>query len=314
MSPLTNDLSSLPRAAQADDRTGLLPDTDPRFIGVLAESWQAEDIAKGDKPLATETARFRHSDAGKCARLIAYKAAGVPASDPMDLSGVNNVHIGTMLHDAWQEALPDLAECEAEVVVESLEGDGAGHVDAVIEGVDRKIAYELKTVGGFAFKAAIGKASRGRPAEGPKSDHILQASINGASLDADEVVVGYLAKEALSVNMAKGLPELARFAAEWTFTREQYAPLAEREFARVRGILDLLDGGELAARKIPDLPKGAEIVDPTTGRWEQRDADGNLVDTGSFWSCSYCSHQSLCAKTDPGRITYGSVVAVTEVA
>lgn len=316
MSPLANDLSGLPRAPRDTAGEGLTPDDEPRFIGVLAEAWLVENEARGEKPLATETARFRHSDSGKCARLIAYKAAGIASSDPMDLSGINNVSIGTMLHDAWQAALTSEhgPHAEVEVKVESLDGDGAGHIDAVIEADGKKVAYELKTIGGFGYKAAIGKASKGRPAEGPKSDHLLQGAVNAYACDADELVIGYLAKEALSVNMAKGLPELLRFACEWTFTRDQFTPRAEDELKRVAGILALLDGGELAARKIPDLPKSAEIVDPETGRWEQRGSDGALVDTGSWWACGYCSHRTLCAQTQAGRIPVESVVTIAGAA
>lgn len=304
---IERDLSELPRQ---HDSGGLVPDEAPRFVQALVESWAMQDELEGPRALASATARFRHSDAGKCARLIAYKAVGIPASDPMDLSGVNNVHVGTLLHDHWQEALMLAHSAEVEVKVESLDGDGAGHVDAVIE-ADQRVAYEYKTIGGYGYKSAIGKAARNRPAEGPKSDHLLQGALNAVAVDADELVIGYLAKEAISVNQSKGMPELLRFAAEWTFTREEFTPLAERELARVAAILALVDEGTLAARKIPDLPAAAEITDPSSGLWEQRSGD-EIVDTGSYWGCNYCSHQTLCTQTERGRIPVESVVALTK--
>lgn len=316
MSPIERDLSHLPR----DE--GLVPDTDMRFADVLVRRWAAENEAAGDKPHAIEGTRFRHSDAGKCARAIAYKAAGIERSDPMDLSGVNNVSLGTLLHDAWQEALSErFPDAEIEPKVSTVGADGSGHIDAVVRVPDRTIAIELKTIGGYGFKAAIGRARKGMVAEGPKAEHILQAALNGLAVDADEVVVVYLAKEALSKSY-KVDDERDRFLAEWTFTREQYEPLARAEAERVSGILGLVDEGLLARRVVPhDMPPGAEIVDPAKGTWErliwQEDpnttqGDWVVDDTGSYWGCDYCSHQSLCAQTEAGRIPVETVVALSK--
>ena len=297
---LAADLSHLP----ADH--GRTPDAEPRFVQLLVEKWADEN--DDDKPTALGT-RIRHSDAGKCARAIACTAAGIPKSDPMDLTGVWNVSLGTIIHEAWQEALAErfTADGPAEIEIEPKVGhpdlDASGHLDAIIRTGGRTIVYELKTIGGFGFKAAIGKMGRGKPAEGPKAEHLMQAALNGLAADADEIVIGYLAKECLSVNMAKDLPEVARFAAEWTYQRDEYEPIANAEKVRLGGILTLLDGGELAARKFPPgtLPPGAEIVDPTQGRWEVRDQD-QVVDTGTWWACGYCSHRTLCATLPAGRI------------
>jgi len=306
---LLADHSQLPKAAPTQ-AAGLVPDATPRFVQLLVEAWRQDDL---DHPYVPQSgARFWHSSAGKCARAIAYKAAGIPESDPMDLSGVNNVRIGSLLHDAWQQAaIKALGEkAEAEVRVRTLNGDGTGKIDLVV--TDEKVTdIELKTIGGFGYKSAIGKARRGSPAEGPKSEHLLQAALNGYANDADEVVVAYLGKEAISVTTAGSLDEITRFACEWTFTREQFVPLAERELERVAGILHLVDEGVLAARKMIDLPSSAEIVDPASGRWEQHDAEGMILDTGTHWSCSYCSHRSICAQTPSGRVETEQVVAIS---
>ncbi len=304
---LAADHSTLPTAAVSG---GLVPDDEPRFVQALAEHWQATN--DDDKPTALGT-RVRHSDAGKCARAIAYTAAGIPKSDPMDLTGVWNVNLGTMIHEAWQAALltkyPD-AEIEPKVGHQDL--DASGHLDAVIRTGGRTIVYELKSIGGYGFKAAVGRARRGTPAEGPKIEHRLQAALSGLALDADEIVIGYLAKECISVGQGRDMDDLARFAAEWTFDRETYRPWAVAEKDRLNGILRLLDGGELAARKFPAglLPAGAEIVDPATGRWEVR-RDDAVADTGTFWACGYCNFRTVCATTKAGRIPV-TAVTITE--
>ena len=314
---IKRDLSTLPPA------NGLTPDETPRFIGVLVDQWASERDFAGEKPTANGTP-FRHSDAGKCARAISYTAAGIPRSDPMDITGVWNTSLGTLIHEQWQEALqarwPD---AEVEVTCATVGADGSGHIDAVIRTQlgGRTIAYELKTVGGFAFKGAVGAARKGTPAEGPKAAHLLQAALNGRAVDADEVIVGYLAKECISANVARRFgitDDLGRFAAEWTLTREQYEPLADLEAERVDGILGLVADGKLAARKSPEMPVGAEVADPETGAWEQWviDEDGERVlnDTGSTWECDYCAFQTLCATTEAGRISIESVVAIKAVA
>jgi hypothetical protein len=65
----------------------------------------------------------------------------------------------------------------------------------------------------------------------------------------------------------------------------------------------------LAARKIPspELPTGAEITDPKSGTWQVKDADGAISDLGTYYLCTYCSYQTLCATTEPGRIEIATV-------
>lgn len=305
------DLSDLPKK---NGRGGLLPDAEPRFVQALVESWAA---ARGDdKPTALGT-RFRHSDAGGCGRAITLTAAGIPASDPMDLAGVWNTSLGTLIHDEWQAALQaKYPGAEIEVKVRTVGVDGSGHIDAVIrtEGPavspegdhpePKVIAYELKTIGGYGYKAAIGCARKGTDAEGPKTAHILQAALNGLAADADEVVIGYLAKECVSVKVAAGyrLSEAERFMAEWTIAREIYEPLALKEAERVAGLLALVEDDTLGRRTVPDeMDPAAEITDPATGGWTI-ERDGETQGVGSWWGCSYCRHQRLCALTGPGRV------------
>lgn len=313
MSPINRDLSDLPKDTTSVG--GMPPDSDPRFVHLLVAEMAAFNDAEGPKPTAFGT-RIRHSDAGKCARAIGYRAAGVADSDPMDLPGVWVTSLGTIIHEHWQNALqaayPD-ADIEPRLRIEGF--DASGHADAVVTLPDRKVLVELKTTGGFSYKKKVG--DRGEP-EGPSYEHLLQASLNGLAVDADEIVIAYIATEAISKQAARGkkhLTELSRFCAEWTFTREQFEPLAHQEQQRLQAILGLLDDGLLARRVIPspELPKGHEIVDPSVGRWEVR-TDRGIEDTGTFWACTYCSFQSLCSQTKPGRIPVVDAIALTAVA
>jgi hypothetical protein len=311
---VVRDLSHLP-VARDDDASGPAPDAQPRFGPILAQRWFDDAV-----PLARAhpDARFRHSDAGNCARAIAYAAMDLPESNPMDLPGYWVVELGKLIHALWQEELVKQFP-GAEVEVKVHEGRRAGHVDAVVklpvarseaepyDGV-RVIAIEGKSVGGYAYQLAVG--AKGQP-QGPKDKHVVQAALHGRATDADEVVVVYWGRDAISVQQAerKGFDQLTRFTAEWTFTREQYEPVADAEIARVEGILSLLDDGVLPARIIPGLPKGAMVVQPQKGAWVAT-RDGQAISSGTAWQCPYCRWQDTCSRTAPGRTPVEQLVEI----
>lgn len=311
------DLSHLPTPA-AEKPEGVPPDPTPRFGHLLAQRWRDEDV-----PLARAhpDARFRHSDAGNCARAVAYAALDVPASNPMDLAGFWVTNMGRQLHELFQDDLEARYGKSVEVEVKVHDGERAGHVDAVVsmaqwdaddptnpDGTRKLTPYiisiEYKSCGGYKYKLAVGE--RGAP-EGPSYQHILQAALNAKALDADECVIVYLARDVISIQAAGRKPhlnELSRFCAEWTFTREQYEPIAQREIERVEAILAMVDDGMLPARKIPDpeIPARAIIISPRDGAWVEYDTEGHAVNSGSHWACPYCRWQGMCATTKPGRI------------
>jgi hypothetical protein len=328
--PVNRDLSSLPRASAATGE-GWAPDPQPRFGHLLAEAWAAKNA--GRKAHAIEGSRFRHSDAGACSRAVAYAALGVPESNPMDLAGHFIAEQGTLVHEALQNVLMAMYGDDCQVEVKVGEDWHSGHVDVVLthtpmdvytearragadqaqaqrralqavfaEGDKKVISVEIKTVDGYGYKLAVGE--RG-PAQGPKWQHAVQAALNAAEVDADQSVIIYLARGAISIQAAqrKRIDPMLRFVAEWTQTREQYLPLAEVELRRVGGILTLLDDGMLPARKIPDpeLPPRHLIVDPRKGSWVAHDDEGMVIDAGETWQCVYCRYQDLCVQTHAER-------------
>lgn len=309
--PIRNDLSDLPRRAttSADGRP---PDEYPTYLATVAARLEEGRKRKGELPHAVEGTPFRHSDAAKCARALSFKFAGVPRTEEPDASGLWNFAVGDYGHEVFQAAVRRYFGDNATVEVtcfDEMHPFASGHADAEIVTEDgERVVYELKTVGGFAYKMAVGE--RGA-AQGPKHDHIVQGALNALARNADRLVIGYLSKEAISAQTAgrKGFDELGRFMAEWSFPREEFEPIAEAELERIAEILALVEGGELAARKIPDpeLPKGALIVDPSKGRWEIRDRDGMLADTGSWWACAYCDFRTVCAQTPSERCAVEAV-------
>ncbi|HEV2928433.1 MAG TPA: hypothetical protein VGW74_07060 [Propionibacteriaceae bacterium] len=299
---LAKDLSHLPAPAKVRE-DGMAPDPEPTFLAPYFDHLLAQNEAEGKRPHAVEGTRFRHSMAGNCSRAVAYYVLGVEESNPMDLPGVFVTGTGTQRHDEIQAVLVREVDGLTVEVPCRVEGfDGSGNADGlhVVDG--KRICWEHKNVGGFVFKMAIGERSA---PQGPKHDHIVQAGLNALALDADTVVITYLAWEAVSVQAAarKRIAVPSRIAAQWTIEREVWEPLAHAEVRRIKAILAMVDDGTLPARKIPDpeLPKGAVIVDPSSARWEQHNADGEVIDTGTTWNCFYCRWQSMCPNTPAGR-------------
>lgn len=301
---IKNDKSGLPPAGQKTS----MPPSDTRFLRHYVDYLEA----RRSESQPAEGARLRHSSAAKCSRALSFGLAGF-VGEPIDAAGLHVMTEGQLLHEQVQQALVDAYgdQCQTEVVCTIPEADSAGHIDAVLwtrpptcqcprpeecDCAPHKVALELKTIGGFAFKSAVGE--RG-PAEGPRHSAVVQGSLNAYAVDADELVVAYLATEAISKQAAgrKGFGELARFMAEWTFDREDFVPLAETELRRLGVVLDNVDIGRLSATYIPDpnIPADALIVDPAQSRWEARFDDGSVRDAGTTWHCTYCPYQRACS-------------------
>lgn len=311
---LKRDLSHLP-VAQASAALNWPPDRTVRFMSVLAEKWQAEDrkVAK-----AADT-RFRHSDGGGCARAIAYAALELPWSNPVDISGIHVMERGRILHELLQEALRERYGMGAEIdcIIDGF--DGSGHADGLVDTTQEtdppsdmlkgwRIVAEYKTVGGYAYKLAVGERSEPR---GPRWMYVVQGALNAKALHADELVIGLLSVEAISQQVAdrKHYTDVQRFAAEWTLTRDEYMPIADAEIERVSNILAGLDRGELPSRTIPDpeMPRRHVITDPRKGVWVEFNDKGEVIDSKTTWQCAYCRWQDTCRLTEAGVVSIKSL-------
>jgi len=277
-------------------------------------------------------------------QMLERRGSGI-RRDAMDLPGVFVTSLGREIHLMLQDAITEeLAqvmsdydlEDKATIEIEkklTVEVDGetiaAGHADVVVripeswadmwvqdpdsvggrwgKFAGKTVVGEAKTTGGFSFKLKVGE--RGQ-AQGPGFGNLAQLALQVRAAEADVGVVFYLPTEAISKGAAekKNFSEEDRIGAEWSYDAEVLAEISDREIARFRAILGLVDSGLLPRRAFPtpELPKGAEIVDPkptkapSRGRWEVRDETG-IVDTGTWWACGYCGYQDLCATTGSGR-------------
>jgi hypothetical protein len=261
---------------------------EPRFTQLFVAEIQEENRQRGKKPQAYNTP-FRYSDSGKCARYLAYSTLGY-VGDEFDMPSTFVTTLGTNIHELVQGAIgreyPEaMFEIPTQVVTSS------GHSDGVIPTQDLGLVqYELKTMGGTAYKRSIGLNNRGLTAPaGPRYSAVLQAALNAKANDCDTIIIGHLALEAVSRQVAErvGLSEAQRFISEWVIPKEVWEPLADNEVSRQLFVLEELEDGYLPERVAID-DEGDEItLDPDNAR---------------FWQCHYCSMKSHCENDGPGRV------------
>jgi hypothetical protein len=252
------------------------------LTSLLVDAIHEANEAEGKRPKAFDT-MFRHSDAGKCARQIAFGHLGYEESEPMDLAGEWVTTLGTVIHGQWQEAFlwsyPD-----AQVEVKVRHGDlSSGHLDALVSIDGITFCYELKTMGSFGFDKAMGLMrknwSRKEP-EGPRLSAIIQGALNALASNADVLVIGIIGLEAMSKGYAEkvGASDLDRILGEWHYSREEWEPLALAEIDRLEEI------------------KGWLAQDVLPPRWGIDD-NGNskeFVPEKDQFPCGYCSFKSMC--------------------
>lgn len=283
----------------------MYPVDQPLFTSVLVDEIAEASRKAGPKPHAADT-RFRYSDCGSCARKMSYVALGIEPSDPFDLGSLWVMWIGTMIHEHLQAALEKkFPGAKSEVVSVTPACDSSGSADEVAEGEvitsvvvewqGGKTLYELKTMGGYAFKKSIGLSNTkggtlGDP-DGPRMSAILQGAVNALANDCETLIVGEIALESVSKGIAyrTGMRDRDRFIAEWQFPRAYWEPLARREIARQAAILARLDSEELLGERVIVDDNGEELkINPDASR--------------PHWSCSYCSHQQRCLDDGPDPV------------
>ena len=305
------DLSGL---AESHRSGGVPPTGYPIFVKAVAESWYQQYQDKGEHMRATAVAGlpYRASfTAFRCDRQLAYGMANTPRPIP-NIADAYRMSLGTLVHagleDAMTNAFPS-AKFEVQVDLRNIGVEGSAHADIVTYHDDGSVdaVVEFKTVNGFGFKS-MATDFKG-PAQGPRSGHVLQAALSALSLNADRVVVAYLAMENLSPSMKSYVPgDLGRFAAEWHYTRDEYEALAYREIDRIIHVSKLMgieDFTVPTAIHDDSIPYGAFISDPSRGQWIRLNAlEPTIIeDTGKVWFCDYCDWQEQCVQDNAVPVT-----------
>ena len=260
-----------------------------------------EEFAEGSPaPSMPDEKIWRGSMAASCSRQIAYRLCATEPSNPLTGADYWRFGLGTMVHnqlkpaiDRWldkEEGVTAIEEAEVE-----LGEHGYGHVDLTLKAGDKTIVVELKTINGTGFKKTIG-------GEGPRHSALVQGAMYAHASNADLLIICYLTMELLSPSWAeaRGFDNTGRFGPEWHFTKEEFTPIAEAEIARLDYIADNLVQGlphevpRMFSEYDPEIPWGAEIIDPSTGAWVLEE-DNQLLAKGKTWMCNYCNYQDRCA-------------------
>lgn len=280
------------------------PDTDDWFVRPVVEAWHGAYVAAGNdnRAFAIDGTRWRASWAGDCARAIGYRVSGAEPTNPVTVADSWRFNVGSMLHDHIQGVvLNRWPNSQVEVKVR-IGDDGSGHADCLVVTDDgERVAVEIKTINGTGFKAStIGKAKGNLP-DGARVSAILQGALCAASMDppADKMVVAYFALENISTFAAKNLPsEIRRFAAQWTFTRDEFMAIAADEARRLDRIVQITSklGPAAVPRIIPDpqLPPH-RVANPATGLLHIINPEtGDYLRSDRTWMCDYCGHREQC--------------------
>lgn len=261
------------------------PVKQPLITDVLARSIHTEMLAAERKAFAYPT-WFRHSDAGKCARYLWFEHTNTEPSNPPDVSSAWVMWLGTLLHQELQRCLPERYP-DAKIEPGVRHGElSSGHADAVVISPGHgKIMFELKSKNSTQFSNAVGwdKAHwKTKMPEGPKPQDLMQGALNATAVDADMLVIGYIAMEAASKGYADkiGIDEIGRTVAEWHYTKAEFGPWAKQEIARLERVRDWLE-----AEVVPERQAVGDEMEPI-----KLNPNASRVP----WQCQYCNHFDTC--------------------
>lgn len=303
---IAKDLSDLPTPYKP---AGSPPVNQPEFVSAVADAWYSQYLERGEhmRAKANDLLMYRASfSAFRCDRQLYYAMSETPRELP-SLADAYRMSLGSLVHSGLEPAIraafPN-AQFEVEVDLTTIGVPGSAHADIVTYHADGSVdaVVEVKTVNGFGFKS-MATDFKGPP-QGPRSGHVIQAALSALALNADRVVIAYLAMESLSPSLAKYTDgDLGRFAAEWHYSREEYKAIGEPEIGRIRRVARYVEdyAGEDSPVPTPylhdsEILSNAYVTDPTRGMYVvQDDLDPNLiVESGRTWFCDYCDWRDTC--------------------
>lgn len=282
-------------------RAHVRPDEDNWFIEpVVADWWQAYiDGGNLEKEFAIKGSRIRASWAGSCAKSIAYHLAGVEISNPPTVANAWTFNLGTMIHDHVQAQIEKRYPGARSEVKVGIGEHGSGHMDMWVTRPDgRTVSVEIKSINGTGFRRMLDA----QKPEGVRVKYVLQGALNAAHHDPqpDELLIAVFSLECMSPTVAtkNGIStEYRRFAAQWSFSKEEYIAIAQDELRRLERVVELTDkhGPAAVPRVIPDPALPLHLVtNPSKGILTTTDSNGNVNGTGYTWHCAYCPFQDFC--------------------
>ena len=267
--------------------------------------WMEDQIRRrdeeGPKPTAFNTPH-RVSSSGKCIRARTLEAHGAMESDEFSSQTYMAFEIGNAVHKSIQDAL----DCdgngwyfEAEVPIDLTEvskkvGHGieefglSGHCDGIItqNGSGIKTIVEIKTVSGYAAKLAW--PYPGNDA-GPKREHVAQATLYALGVEAESIMLVYVAKEG---DYRSGIK--AGDIMQWDFHLHETTDywngqtpydIAMNELRHFQYANRYFSKGQVAPALVPNDDGELKLI---------IDRPEYMQKGGKPWNCSYCNYNTMC--------------------
>ena len=255
------------------------------------------------------------SDAGKCARQIAYKTLGA-AKDPnteLSPSSVWSMGMGNVIEDVITAQLAAefgdafATQVRVDETVSTKYGPLRifGYADIVLK-LFGKFVVDIKSTANYGYRAKVfGLAWKGAPPEGPSDEHMLQVAMYAVLLYADMCGIGYITRDPVSVKdagteWANGFDPEKMVCADYIVPVDDVIDFVSAEVDRLGGIMNRCVAEGMLPKRI--VPGCAEIYRwDTAGAGWWRNRDGKDVEE---WSCRYCPFRERCDNDGQGVVPF----------
>ena len=260
---------------------------------------QEEEI--GPKPTALGTL-LRCSDAGSCERQRAFNAINAKPTERRSGETMLAFEVGNAIHASLQEMMLQLDGFNTAIEVPvDLSGWGvslSGHCDAVMTNSEGKcMVVEIKTMSGYGAVRHF--------TTGPKREHVAQAGMYALGLDADGILIVYVAKEAAYRKSAGVRPgEVMQWYYELdeeVYPGESVRDVVQMELHRFARVELSLEYNELPEPLVQDAENDYEMfrVD-LPGPFDQPSKHHH-------WECRYCVYNTACVELGPNKVDLSEV-------
>jgi len=285
----------------------------------VQKEWMGNQIRlrdeAGPKPTAFGTP-FRVSDSGACIRKRTFSAFSAMESDEFSSQTYMAFEIGNAIHKSIQDALEcdgngwyfesevpiNLTEVSKKVGLGIEEFGLSGHCDGIItqNGSGIKTIVEIKTVSGYAAKLAwrYMRGGKGGNDAGPKREHVAQATLYALGVEAESVLIVYVAKES---DYRTGIK--AGDIMQWEFGLHETTDYwnGQTPYDIAMGELRHFQYADRYYRK--GLVAPAYVPDDNGDLVLVHDRPGYMQKGGKPWNCAYCNYNTTCRSLSQDEVS-----------
>lgn len=239
---------------------------------------------------------LRASSISFCIRQQMFAGLNAPKDNLGGLSNFAARKIGDAMHHELQEAMKQsdwFEEFDCEMSVSLPEYIISGHTDGMYKHKDLgKTVVEIKTMKNWAFRHAR--------EEGPKEEHLLQASTYALALGADNIHIIYMCSDSTPKNW-KNNASVGEMQ-EWIFQLDDF--LSGYEELTLRKLTRIVLGDQLM--QVERAFESGELPDGISQGYIPLD------DKDRDWRCNYCDYLGLCDTSYQENWNLEQVIQVSE--